>query len=118
MLAKAANNLLWSNPTSLMTARSTSRMLQTRSLLVGGLTTARCFSTIEPKVFSNAVFMPELYPARLTIPTGKSGISYDFTCDNNTTVGEFRQSVLDNTEEDVTSFELLTMEGNNTEELD
>ena len=116
MLAKAANNLLQSNQT-LMTAQSSLRMLQTTSLL-GGLNTARCFSTIEPKVFSNAVFMPELYPARLTIPTGKSGISYDFTCDNNATVGQFRQSVLDNTEEDVTSFELLTMDGNNSEELD
>lgn len=66
----------------------------------------RAFSTIEPKVFSNAVFMPELFPARLTVPTNK--VSYDFTCENDTKVADFRQSVLDNTESDVTSFELLT----------
>ena len=34
-------------------------------------------ATIESKVFSNAVFMPELYPAKLRIPTANG--SYAFT---------------------------------------
>ncbi len=102
MLAKAAINF------GQKTMAQPSKMLQNASLL--GLGNSRYFSTITPKVFSNAVFMPELYPARLTIPTSKEGITYDFTCDNSTTVGDFRQTVLDNTEEDVTSFELLTMD--------
>ena len=66
-----------------MLAKATNQFLarpQTASFL--GLTSSRCFSTIQPKVFSNAVFMAELYPARLTIPTSKEGVSYDFTCDN------------------------------------
>ena len=62
--------------------------------------------------------MAELYPARLTIPTSKEGVSYDFTCENTQTVGDFKQTVLDNTEEDVSSFELLTAEGNKAEEID
>ena len=67
-----------------MLAKATNQFLarpQTASFL--GLTSSRyTFSTIQPKVFSNAVFMAELYPARLTIPTSKEGVSYDFTCDN------------------------------------
>lgn len=31
---------------------------------------SKAFSTIVPKVYSNAVFMPELFPARLTVPAG------------------------------------------------
>ena len=55
-----------------------------------GLQSRRGFSTIKPRVFSNAVFMPELYPAKLTIPASKE-ILYDFTCENQTTVADFRQ---------------------------
>ena len=55
-----------------------------------GLQSRRGFSTIKPRVFSNAVFMPELYPAKLTIPASKD-IRYDFTCENETTVADFRQ---------------------------
>lgn len=50
--------------------------------------------------------MPELFPAKLTIPASQS-VRYDFTCENNTTVADFRQQVLDNTDSSVSSFELL-----------
>lgn len=86
--------------------------------LTSKATSSRCFSTIQPRVFSNAVFMPEIFPARLTIPTSKEGVTYDFTCENTATVGEFRQTVLDNTEEDVSSFDLLTADASKADELD
>ena len=75
-----------------------------------------CFSTMEPKVFTNAVFMPELFPARLTVPTAKEDVKYDFTCENQTKVADFRQAVLDNTEADVTTFDLLTADQKPVEE--
>jgi hypothetical protein len=50
--------------------------------------------------------MPELFPAKLTIPASQN-VKYDFTCENNTTVADFRQQVLDNTDSSVSSFELL-----------
>ena len=54
---------------------------QRSSLSLLGLQSRRGFSTIKPRVFSNAVFMPELFPAKLTIPATKD-IRYDFTCEN------------------------------------
>lgn len=50
--------------------------------------------------------MPELFPAKLTIPASKD-VRYDFTCENHQTVAQFRQQVLDGTDNDVSSFELL-----------
>lgn len=50
--------------------------------------------------------MPELFPAKLTIPASQN-IRYDFTCENSTTVADFRQQVLDNTDSNVSSFELM-----------
>ena len=55
-----------------------------------GLQSKRCFSTINPRVYKNAVFMPELFPAKLTVPATQE-IKYDFTCENQTTVGDFCQ---------------------------
>ena len=71
-----------------------------------GLQAKRSFSTIKPRVFSSAIFMPEMFPARLSIPAAQ-GVTYDFTAENQTTVADFRQSVLDNTDSDVSSFELI-----------
>ena len=50
--------------------------------------------------------MPELFPAKLTIPASDE-IKYDFTCENQTSVGDFRQKVLDNTDNNVSTFELM-----------
>ena len=71
-------------------------------------------STIKPRVFNNAVFMPELFPAKLTIPASQN-IKYDFTCENSTTVADFRQQVLDNTDSNVSSFELMKNVAPNSE---
>ena len=65
---------------------------------------SRQFSTIVPHVYSNAVFMPELFPARLTVPI--NDVNYDFTCENNTKVSDFRNQVMDQAGEDVMTFEL------------
>ena len=81
---------------------------QARSQMFLGMGASRGFASVEPRIFSNAVFMADIYPARLTIPTSKDGESYDFTCDNNMTVADFRQRVLDSTDDDVSSFELLS----------
>jgi len=83
------------------------RTTTTGMLGLGSSAPMRNFSSvIETKEFSNAIFMPELYPARLRVPTGMGG--YAFTMDNNTKIGDFESSVLSNTEDDVRSFELLS----------
>ena len=79
----------------------TSALASQRSRIFGqasflGLQSCRRFSTIEPKIFSNAVFMPDIFPARLAIPTN-GGAKYEFTCEDQTSVADFRQLVLDNT---------------------
>ena len=42
----------------------------------------------------------------MTIPTNKAGVQYDFTCENETKVGDFRKTVLENTNGDDSSFEI------------
>lgn len=79
---------LMKQPTAAMVFSQQRSRLMTSTML--GLQSRRGFSTIKPRVFSNAVFMPELYPAKLTIPASKD-IRYDFTCENETTVADFRQ---------------------------
>lgn len=106
--------------------QSSNTLLRSRQILAStnmtcmlGLTRpmgSKAFSTIVPKVYSNAVFMPELFPARLTVPAGK--LNYDFTCENNMKVADFRQQVLDNTNQDVKSFELLTVEKQKEADVD
>ena len=76
----------------------------------------RAFSTVKPRVFSNAVFMPELFPARLTIPTARG--MYDFTLDNQTKVTDFCQLVLENTDKNVSSFELLASDSSKQSRID
>ena len=63
-------------------------------------------SAIVAQEFSNAIFMPELNPARLRVPTSSGG--YSFTMDNNDKINDFEQRVIANTEGDVRSFELLS----------
>lgn len=41
-------------------------------------------------------------------------MSYDFTLNNQTKVADFQQKVLDNTENDVSSFELIATSGEAT----
>ena len=76
-----------------------------------GLQTQRSFSTIKPRVFNNAIFMPEMFPARISVPVA-NGVTYDFTAENQTKVADFRQQVLDNTDSDVSSFELISSDPN------
>ena len=86
------------------------QMRSTTSLLgMGYSAPMRSFSSvIESKVFSNSIFMPELFPARLLIPTGKGGIG--FTMENSDKIADFEKRVLSNTEDDVRSFELLSVD--------
>lgn len=61
--------------------------------------------------------MPEMYPARLSIPAS-NGSMYDFTCDNSVKVADFRQLVMDNTDMDVQHFEVLSSDPANAEPMD
>ena len=78
----------------------------------------RNFSTLQARVFSNAVFMPELFPARLSIPSQRDGVPYDFTLDNKTKVSDFQQRVMDNTNDDVSSFELISTNDKDSKSAD
>lgn len=71
---------------------------------------SRAFSTIKQRVFNDAIFMSEMYPARLSIPVPeKNGAKtvFEFTCDNDAKVGDFCRTVADSTNLDVSEFELL-----------
>ena len=50
--------------------------------------------------------MPEYFPAKLRIPTGKGGIA--FTMDNNDKIADFEKRVLDNSGDELRSFELFS----------
>ena len=89
---------------SLMARPSLLRPRVPSLLGLGSSAQMRCFSTTSARVFSNAIFMPELFPARLPIPSEREGVPYDFTLDNQTTVNDFQQRVLDNTDNDISSF--------------
>ena len=55
-----------------------------------GAFTKRTFSmTASKNVVANAIFMPEMYPAKLQVPT-KSGELFEFTADHNMTVESFK----------------------------
>ena len=58
--------------------------------------------------------MPELFPAKLTVPASQE-IKYDFTCENQTSVADFCQQVLNNTDNNVSTFELMRNDPPNKE---
>ena len=58
--------------------------------------------------------MPELFPAKLTVPISQA-IKYDFTCENQTKVADFCQQVLNNTDNNVSNFELMRNDPPNKE---
>ena len=58
--------------------------------------------------------MPELFPAKLTVPISQA-IKYDFTCENQTKVADFCQQVLNNTDSNVSNFELMRNDPPNKE---
>lgn len=75
------------------------------------------FSTIKPRVFHRAIFMPDLNPSKLTIPVAQD-VAYDFTCEDGASVADFRETVLANTDGHVKRFELLAhREGSKKAEL-
>lgn len=59
---------------------------------------ASCFSTIRPLVLDRAIFMQEMYPAKLTVPvaSGKHKATYEFTMDNQMSVADFEARVREN----------------------
>ena len=61
--------------------------------------------------------MPELHPARLTIPSS-NGSMYEFTCQDSDTVSDFRKTVMDNTDMDVQNFELLQSDPDSATKID
>ena len=66
----------------------------------------RSFSSIKPAVFNNTIFMPEMYPAKLTVPY-KSGEHYEFTMHRNETIAAFKEKVLASCPDEIKSFDLI-----------
>lgn len=61
-------------------------------------------------MFSDAIFMNEMYPARLPVPVPeKNGSStvFEFTCENDDKVADFCRNVAENTSLDVSEIALL-----------
>ena len=54
--------------------------------------------------------MPEMYPAKLTVPYS-SGDHYEFTMHRNETIAEFKEKVLQSCPEDIKSFDLIPAAG-------
>ena len=57
--------------------------------LVGAFTKRTFSMTASKNVVANAIFMPEMYPAKLQVPT-RSGELYEFTADHSMTVESFK----------------------------
>ena len=66
-------------------------------------------------IVSDSIFMPESYPSKLTIPV--KGQEFEFTANNNQTVGEFQKMVLSNTENAINDFKLTLDDGKGDENL-
>jgi hypothetical protein len=67
------------------------------------------FSTaMRSKVVGDAIFMPEMFPAKLIVPTTKS--NYEFTMNNSLTLAQFKDKVLANSESQVKDFNLKFLE--------
>lgn len=77
---------------------------------------ARAFSSIGSAVFSNAIFMPEMYPSKLAVPYA-SGHNYEFTMHREETIAEFQEKVLKDCPDEIKSFELIPSNAKGQESL-
>jgi hypothetical protein len=67
----------------------------------------RNFSTISTKVLQNSIFMPEMYPAKLTVPVSEGNL-FEFTVHNNEPIADFVTKVSNNCGSSLRSFALET----------
>lgn len=67
------------------------RQILARSLVQ---TTQRGFaSSISPKVLQNTIYMPEMFPSKLTIPVNNEGNQFEFTVHPTVLKADFEQKV-------------------------
>ena len=67
----------------------------------------RNFSSISAKVLQNSIFMPEMYPAKLTVPVSEGNL-FEFTVHNNEPIADFVAKVNNNCGSSLKSFALET----------
>ena len=68
----------------------------------------RFLCNLKPTVLADSIFMQEMTPSKLAVPTASK--QFEFTLRDDLTVGQFEAAVLANTENEVTNFK-VTAEG-------
>ena len=91
-------------------------MQKSKQMTLLGMFPYRGFSSIRASVFNDSIFMPEMYPAKLTVPYS-AGNTFEFTMHRNETISEFKEKVLKSCPEEIKSFDLIPAAVDNGKEL-
>ena len=62
---------------------------------------------VKTNMVANTIFMPQMYPAKLQVPTNKSGEFYEFTVDRDMTLEGFQNHILENTDGSIKSLQFV-----------
>ena len=80
-----------------------------------GMIPQRGFASIKSAVYDNAIFMPDMFPSKLTVPYSSTE-NFEFTMHRNESIAEFKEKVLQACPEEIKSFDLLPVQPKEGEE--